>query len=44
MITFAASMPHLRRFVFISAAYVAGLKKGIVKEEDPVGTDFSNYY
>ena len=44
MIDFAGSLEHLRRFVHISTAFVAGVKSGIVMEEEPVGTAFSNYY
>ncbi len=44
MLSIAAHMGKLRRFVYISTAYVAGLKSGIVMEEDPVGTAFSTLY
>lgn len=44
MLAFADGLPHLRRFVYISTAFVAGSKSGLVREEDPVGTVFSNYY
>lgn len=44
MLTFAGDIRDLRRFVYISTAYVAGQKKGIVMEEDPPATVFSAYY
>ncbi len=44
MLDFAAGLPRLRRFVHISTAFVAGQISGIVKEEDPSGRDFSNFY
>ena len=44
MLSFAAHMQNLRRFVYISTAYVAGRKSGTVMEEDSVGTAFSTLY
>lgn len=44
MLSIAAQMRNLRRFVYISTAYVAGQKSGIVMEEEPVGTAFSTLY
>ena len=44
MIAFSKTLPNLRRFVYISTAYTAGPKSGVVKEEDLPGTVFSNYY
>lgn len=44
MIAFSKTLPNLRRFVYISTAYTASPKSGVVKEEDLPGTVFSNYY
>ena len=44
MLTFAAGIRNLRRFVFISTAYVAGQRNGLVLEDDPVSTSFSSLY
>ncbi|MCM1193891.1 MAG: AMP-binding protein [Acetatifactor muris] len=44
VLSIAAHMRNLRRFVYVSTAYVAGRKSGIVMEEDPVGTAFSTLY
>ncbi len=44
MLSFAASLPGLRRFVHISTAYVAGQRSGVIRENDPVGTAFSSLY
>lgn len=44
MVDFARTLSHLRRFVHISTAYVAGQKTGRVMEEDPAGTAFSSLY
>ncbi len=44
MLAFAASVRDLHCFVHISTAYVAGRKKGIVTEDEPVGTSFSSLY
>ena len=34
----------LRRFVFVSTAYTAGRRKGLILEEDPRPDTFSSYY
>ena len=44
MIALARSLPRLRRFVHISTAYVAGQRKGLVRESDPPGALFSSLY
>ena len=44
MLSFAADCKKLRRFVHISTAYVAGLKKGLVTESEPAGEAFSSLY
>ncbi|MBQ1490349.1 MAG: SDR family oxidoreductase, partial [Blautia sp.] len=43
MLSFAASLPQLRRFVHVSTAYVAGLTKGVVLEGH-IGEAFSSLY
>ncbi len=44
MLSFAADMKSLRRFVHISTAYVAGQKRGLVMEEDGPAQEFSGFY
>lgn len=44
MAAFAGKIRNLRRFVYISTAYAAGQKKGLITEEEPAGTEFSSYY
>ncbi len=44
MISMAENIKNLRRFVYISTAYVAGQRKGHVIEDGTVGTVFSNVY
>ncbi len=44
MLTFAGGIRDLQRFVYISTAYVAGQKEGLVMEEEPVATEFSTFY
>ena len=44
MLGFAAGLPRLRRFVYISTAFVAGQKSGVVREEAPAATVFSTFY
>ena len=44
VLSLAAQLPGLKRFVHISTAYVAGQKKGLVTEEEPAGTVFSSLY
>ena len=43
MLSFAATLLHLRRFVHVSTAYVAGLTKGTVLEGQ-IGEGFSSLY
>ncbi len=43
-LAFAAEARRLRRFVYLSTAYVAGRRRGIVTEEEPPGNDFSCFY
>lgn len=44
MLSFSACMKQLRRFVYISTAYVAGTRSDRIMEEEPVGDDFSSSY
>lgn len=44
MLAFAGKLSKLRRFVYISTAYVAGRNKGMIREEDPVASSFSSHY
>ena len=44
MIRFAKDLGHLRRFVHLSTAFVAGLKSGKVTEEEGAASSFSNHY
>ncbi|MBQ3425338.1 MAG: SDR family oxidoreductase [Clostridia bacterium] len=44
MLAFASALPGLRRFVYVSTAYVAGRRQGRIREDDPVGTAFSSLY
>ena len=44
MLAFAGTLPDLARFVHISTAYVAGRRKGIILEDEPVGKVFSSLY
>ena len=44
MLTAAANMKKLRRFIHISTAYVSGLKKGVITEDEPLGNTFSGMY
>ena len=44
MLSFAGSIRGLTRFVYISTAYVAGQRKGLVMEEDPPAAEFSSFY
>jgi thioester reductase-like protein len=37
MLDFARACPHLERFTYVSTAYVAGDRRGIVYEDDPGG-------
>ena len=44
MVGFAGNLGLLRRFVYISTAFVAGIKSGAVTEDEPVAKTFSNHY
>jgi thioester reductase-like protein len=44
MLEFAHACPRLRRFTYVSTAYVAGDRRGIVYEDDPGGGRFRNAY
>jgi thioester reductase-like protein len=44
MIDFAAACPGLERFTYVSTAYVAGDRRGVVYEDDPGGGRFRNAY
>lgn len=44
MLSFAAGLAHLRRFVYISTAYVSGTQKGTIRERETEGSSFSNHY
>lgn len=44
MLSFAAGIKKLRRFVHISTAYVAGQRSGLVLEDELAGTSFSSLY
>lgn len=44
MLDFARQMKNLKRFVYISTAYVAGRRVGTVSEKDRPGTEFSSLY
>ncbi len=44
MVTFAGTMLHLKRFLHLSTAYVAGQNKGVILEEAPPGDHFSSLY
>ena len=44
LLAFAKRMSSLRRFVFISTAYTAGTRTGVVKETDPAPSSFLSYY
>ena len=44
MLSFAADIKNLRRFVYVSTAYVAGQKSGLVMEDEPPGVTFSSQY
>ena len=39
VLSFAETLPHLSRFVHISTAYVAGQRKGLIREDDPLPAD-----
>ena len=43
-LSFAGHLKHLRRFVHVSTAYVAGQKSGRVMEDESTGSAFSGYY
>lgn len=44
MLEFARACPHLERFTYVSTAYVAGDRRGVVYEDDPGGGRFRNAY
>ena len=44
MLSFVAGIQNLRRFVYVSTAYVAGQKSGLVTEDEPPGAAFSSQY
>ena len=44
MLAFAAALEGLERFVYVSTAYVAGQRSGVIREDDPVGAAFSSLY
>ena len=44
MLAFAGTLEGLQRFVYVSTAYVAGQRSGVIREDDPVGTAFSSLY
>lgn len=44
MLDLARACPGLRRFTYVSTAYVAGERRGIVYEDDPGGGRFRNAY
>lgn len=44
ILSFAADIKNLRRFVYVSTAYVAGQKSGLVREDEPPGAVFSSQY
>ena len=44
MLAFARELNRLRRFAYISTAYVSGQKKGLVTEEEPTAAKFSTFY
>ena len=44
MLSFAADIKNLRRFVYVSTAYVAGRKSGLVTEDESPGAAFSSQY
>ncbi len=44
MILMADKMPHLKRFVYISTAYVAGRSRGRIMENAPLPSRFNSHY
>jgi thioester reductase-like protein len=44
VLEFALACPNLERFTYVSTAYVAGDRRGIVYEDDPGGGRFRNAY
>ena len=44
MLMFSEYIKNLRRFVYISTAYVSGQKKGLITEEEPTAKAFSSLY
>lgn len=43
MVEMAQSLPQLQRFTFISTAYVAGTRSGLIMEEPPQDSFFTHY-
>ena len=41
---FAATIGSLTRFVYVSTAYVAGQRRGVVREDEPIANAFSSLY
>lgn len=44
VLAFASVLPHLSRFVHISTAYVAGQRKGVIREDEPLPQRFGSLY
>jgi thioester reductase-like protein len=44
MLELARACPRLRRFTYVSTAYVAGERRGVVYEDDPGGDRYRNAY
>ncbi len=44
VIQLAKSLPHLKRFTYVSTAYVAGIQSGHIMEDDPLPTRFYSLY
>lgn len=44
MVDFAAEIPGLKHFTYVSTAYVAGQSKGLILENGPLTGVFSTYY
>ena len=44
MLGAARQMKNLRRFVHVSTAYVAGRRKGLIREDEPLPDAFSSHY
>jgi len=44
LVQWAASLPHLQRFTYISTAYVAGTQRGRIMEDAPLPSRFYSLY